>query len=381
MARRRKRSRVVKSSSVTKLASDVHGSLSGHARGSPRASVRPEEDRRGEAVSDRRRDPTDVTPTVAFVTVSYGPDRDRCALLCRSIERLAPTTVGHWLLVERADLPLFRELETGSRRLLVTEDVVPVRLVRLAARRLGLPSDIFLQRRGKPIRGWLLQQLAKLAISCDIPADVIVHVDSDVTLVREFQPASVVDSEGRVRLYRLPGAIGSELPSHVKWHRSAERLLGLPPAPIPLPDYITHLVPWRRENVVALLDYLEDREGSWVRAIANAWNVSEYILYGRFVNDVLGDSAGVAATTASLCRDYWGSEHLSAQQIDALLAAMEPDEVAVSITAKAGIPAASYADQIASRWPADKQEGMPGAGGSRHGPRAASANSRSTPRR
>jgi hypothetical protein len=290
-------------------------------------------------------------PTVAFVTVSYGPDRERCELLCRSIDRLAPTTAGHWLIVERADLPLFRELETGSRRLLVTEDVVPVRLVRLATRRIGLRSDIFLQGRAKPIRGWLLQQLAKLAISRDLPADVIVHADSDVTLVRPFRTSSVVEADGRVRFYSLPGAIDSNLPSHVEWHRTAERLLGLPPAPIPLPDYITHLVPWRRQNVIAMLDYLEDREGSWVRAITNSWNFSEYILYGRFVEDVLRDAGGVVTTATSLCRDYWTSEHLSAHQIDALLDAMEPEEVALSITAKAGIPAKSYEHLLVSRWP------------------------------
>src|SRR5688500_2960121 len=36
-----------------------------------------------------------VTPTVAFVTISYGPDRDRCVLLRRSMEALAPS-VEHW---------------------------------------------------------------------------------------------------------------------------------------------------------------------------------------------------------------------------------------------------------------------------------------------
>ena len=43
-----------------------------------------------------------MTPSVAFVTVSYGPDRDRCALLSRSLEALAPS-VEHWIVVDRAD--------------------------------------------------------------------------------------------------------------------------------------------------------------------------------------------------------------------------------------------------------------------------------------
>jgi hypothetical protein len=32
------------------------------------------------------------------VTVSYGPDRDRCALLSRSLDALAPS-VAHWIVL------------------------------------------------------------------------------------------------------------------------------------------------------------------------------------------------------------------------------------------------------------------------------------------
>ena len=141
----------------------------------------------------------------------------------------------------------------------------------------------------------------------------------------------------------------------MRWHRTAEQLLGLPTAPAPLPEFITHLVPWKRENAVALLDYLDDRGTPWVRAIANAWSVSEYVLYGRFVTDVLGDSGGQFLSTSSLCRDYWGAEALSRQQIEGLLDGMRPDELGVSLTAKAGIPAATYAALLESRWASNER--------------------------
>jgi hypothetical protein len=32
-----------------------------------------------------------MTASLAFVTVGYGPDRDRCALLSRSVEEFAPS--------------------------------------------------------------------------------------------------------------------------------------------------------------------------------------------------------------------------------------------------------------------------------------------------
>ena len=232
----------------------------------------------------------------------------------------------------------------------MTEEVVPTRLWRLPSRRMGLRSNVFLHPRGKPIRGWLLQQLAKLAVTRELDTDVVVHTDSDVSFVRRFEPSSLVDAAGRIRLFRAPGAIDSQLPAHVAWHRSAERLLGLPPRPLPLPDYITSLVPWKRRNAVALLDFLEDRRGHWVRALANAWNISEYILYGRFVDEVLGDGGGQFATATSLCHDYWTTEALSTSEVDALLDAMGPDQVGVSITAKAGMSPESYQALLARRW-------------------------------
>jgi len=289
-------------------------------------------------------------PTVAFVTVSYGPDRDRCGLLCRSIDALAPATWDHVIIVDRADIPKFRELESGRRHIVATEDVLPKRVWRLEARRVGLRSNVFVHA-GLPVRGWLVQQLVKLAICREIEADVVVHADSDVVLVRGFDAESVVDGAHCVRLYCAPGAIDASLSGHVRWHRTAERLLGLDASPTPLPDYITSLVPWRRDNAKLLLDFLDRRfRRSWMRVISNAWDFSEYILYGRFVSEVVGDVGGQFASASSLCRDYWGHEALSNAELENFLDGMSEGHVAVSITAKAGMNPDSYASVLERRW-------------------------------
>jgi hypothetical protein len=300
-------------------------------------------------------------PTMAFVTVSYGPDRDRCSLLCRSLDALAPATADHVIVVDRADVAQFRGLESSRRRVVATEDVLPSKIWRLEARRVGLRSNVFVHM-GKPVRGWLVQQLAKLAACRDVEADVIIHADSDVALVRPFEVESLFDEDDRIRLYRAPRAIDNRLPAHVRWHRTAERLLGIAPCPIPLPDYITSLVPWRRDNALALLDFLEQRFGrSWLRTIAGAWDFSEYILYGRFVSEVLGEDAHQFPTPTSLCLDYWEHEVLSEQDIEKLLDGMSPDQVALSITAKAGMRPDSYASQLERRWEAsDSTTGVGG---------------------
>jgi hypothetical protein len=298
-----------------------------------------------------------MTPSLAFVTVSYGPDRDRCALLTRSLEEFAPSG-EHLIVVDRADLELFQSLENGRATLVATEDVLPLWLRRLDIRRIGLRSNLWIQSRGKPVRGWLVQQLVKLALAEELTADVLVHADSDVVLVRPFRASSVADHAERVRLVAQPDAIDESMPNHVAWHRSAEKLLGIGRAGLPLPDFITSLVPWKRENAVAMLEHVERNTGRhWLRALAGAWNVSEYTLYGRFVRDVLGEEAGQYVTSSSLCHDYWTHAPLSAQELEAFLDGIGPEEVAVSITAKAGMRPEDYVDVLERRWAALHREG------------------------
>jgi hypothetical protein len=293
-----------------------------------------------------------VTPTVAFVTISYGPDRDRCALLCRSMRELAPSA-EHWIVIDRADLELFRSLQDTRTTLVTTEEVLPLWLRRFNLRRVRLRSNVWLQTRGRPVRGWLVQQLIKLAVVNELTADVVVYADSDVVLLRPFLPGSLVDEAGRIRLYALPGAVDNGLPNHVLWHRSAEQLLGLEAAGLPLPDFITSLVPWKRENAVALLEHVEATTGRhWQRALAAANDISEYTLYGRFVTDVLGEDSGQHVTSSSLCHDYWTSEPLSEAELTAFLDGVGPDEIGVSITAKAGMRPQDYVHVIERRWAA-----------------------------
>jgi hypothetical protein len=298
-----------------------------------------------------------MTPSLAFVTVSYGPDRDRCALLTRSLEEFAPS-VEHLIVVDRADLGLFQSLAGSRTTVVATEDVLPLWLRRLDIRRIGLRSNLWLQSRGKPVRGWLVQQLVKLALAEELSADLLVHADSDVVLVRPFRNSSVIDDAGRVRLVAHPDAIDESMPNHVAWHRSSEKLLGIGRGGLPLPDYITSLVPWRRQNAVALLEHIERHTGRhWLRALAAAWDVSEYTLYGRFVRDVMGEDAGQYVTSSSLCHDYWTHAPLSEHELEAFLDGIGPEAVAVSITAKAGMRPEDYVGVLERRWAALHSEG------------------------
>ena len=291
-----------------------------------------------------------MTASVAFVTKSYGPDLERCELLCRSIELLAPDT-RHWIIVDSRDLAAFSGLENERTRIVTTEELLPRRVRRLEV--YGVGKNIWLGARTTPMRGWLVQQLAKLAITSVANDDVLIHADSDVVLIRPFREDALTDAGGSLRLFRIPAAIDEGLPDHVRWHRTAERLLGIQARPLPLPDYVGGLIPWRREVVVALLEEIEARSGrDWMRTLASARHVSEYILYGRFVEDVLGRSSREPGASLSLCHCYWGSEPLTTSELETFIAEASPEEVAVMISAKAGMGPADYVDVLERRWSA-----------------------------
>ena len=291
-----------------------------------------------------------MTPSVAFVTPSYRLDRDRCALLSRSLEACAPG-VEHWIVVDRGDLPLFRSLQNATTNVVAKEEVLPRWVHRIDTLRIGLRSNVWLHAHGRPIRGWLLQQLIKLAVAEELTADELVHADSDVVLVRPFSISSVVDEDGQVRLYELPDAIDETLPDHVLWHRSAEKLLGIDTAELPIPNHISSLVPWKRANAVALLEHIQRNTGRhWLAALAAAWDVSEYTLYGRFAQDVLGESAGQFVSPAPLCHDYYKSVPLAVPELEALLDRVGEEEVAVSLTSKAGMKPDDYVEALERRW-------------------------------
>lgn len=307
-----------------------------------------------------------MTGSVAFVTPSYRLDRDRCALLNRSLEVCAPWA-EHWIVVDRGDLRAFKFLENGRTTVVAKEEMLPVWVHRLDTLRIGLRSNVWIQARGLPMRGWLLQQLVKLAVAEHVDADVLVCADSDVVLLRPFAVSSVVDERGRVLLYARPDHVDERLPAHVRWHRSAETLLGVEAADPPMPDFISSLVPWKRENVLALLEHVQATTGRhWLRALASAWDVSEYTLYGRFAQDVLGTNAGQFISPSPLCHDYYKHVPLSAPELDSLLDGVGPGEVAVSLTAKAGMRPEQYVDVLERRWegvtprePADAPAGRP----------------------
>jgi len=280
------------------------------------------------------------TDTFALITPSYGPDFERCELLARSVECHVSGPSRHIVLVEGRDWKRFRSLSSSRTEVVLVEDMMPSWL-----HRIPFSKGFLFSTRTRPVRNWIWQQLVKLSVANHVSEDVLVFVDSDVFFVRDFDPSRLM-RDGRTRLFRAPGA--AQLETHKRWHRSAASLLGLEPSDYFGADYIGDIVTWRSDHVKALHRRIEEMSGiGWQRAVARTWHLSEYILYGVFVDQIL-KGGNHFETQESLCQISWEYDVDGLQALNRVFDEIRPEHVAVMVDAKLGIAASQYSDRFAT---------------------------------
>jgi hypothetical protein len=271
----------------------------------------------------------------AIVTPSYAPDFARCQLLSRSIQKYVSPPVTHHIIVERRDLKLFRQLQGPNTQIHIVQSILPWWIQRIPFFKNG-----WFSLKTLPVRNWILQQIVKIASAQCVEADVLVFVDSDVTFVRPFNLEDRFIRSSLVRLLKEPPY---NLSTHVKGHQTANKLLGIPDGIYPAFGYIGQVVTWKRENVFKLYQKLEAVSGKgWVETIASSWDLAEYILYGVFVEHFLKEESGHYYDSQKLTHDYWKPQPLSDEQLQKFLSEIQPEHVAVMISAKAGMPVDRY---------------------------------------
>jgi hypothetical protein len=276
-----------------------------------------------------------------LITPSYAPDFQRCQLLSWSIAQYVQPPFTHYIVVDRRDYALFAQLANPHTQILTVEAIVPRWIWREPMWR-----KVWLSAKTLPLRNWILQQIVKLIVAQQITEDVAVFVDSDVTFVRPFDLNHLTRSP-QVRLYRDDVGNDVQREFHRQWHGTAARLLGLPLENWLVPDYIGNLITWRKQNVIDLCAHLEKvSPRSWIETLAREWHWSEYVLYGMYVDVVLGDRAAVYPIGHNLCHDYWFPKLLDDRELQQWISQLESDQVAVMISAKSGIAVERYASLL-----------------------------------
>lgn len=231
---------------------------------------------------------------LSFMTASWRGDLENFRWLRRSLAHAGLSAVPHRLVVHTEDLPLFRPLVEPGMQLLGTAEVLPAALEQRrleslqrftqAGPRLGKLCLSLNKRLGwfdwVRAGGWQMQQITKLAMAADDPADAVVVLDSDLLVTRAFDLRLFLP-EGRVALFE------QALPHPGRWHASAYQLLQQDFATgAPFNGYVGTPFVFSPLSVRGLLQWLQTVHGRpWYETLlaqrVSSW--SEFCIYSLFV--------------------------------------------------------------------------------------------------
>jgi hypothetical protein len=280
---------------------------------------------------ERKRSSIDaIGGSTAIVTPSFALDFERCAVLCASIDAHVTGFERHYLLVAGQDVPLFRRLETSRRVVVDARELLPKWLI-LPTTFTFQRRQLYLSLRTRPQTGWHVQQLLKIAIAFHVPQEALLFCDSDVAFVRPYDVRAAWRG-GLLRLYREhEGLARRRGPDHKAWVIQAGRLLGVPEEQLNGHDYIGQLISWRTDQVKAMCARIEDvASRPWAQAVAGSWNLSEYMIYGHYSEDVAGREGHFEDITTP-CQTHWSGAPFTEKELRAWIDNLASEKAAICI--------------------------------------------------
>ena len=209
-------------------------------------------------------------------------------------------SMRHYVVVPSADLKMFSESCSRANRIfLCQEDVVPSYWYPFLASFRSLSRH----------RGWLIQQIVKIASPAYASEENLVFLDSDVIFIREIHD-EIFFQDGLLRFFKDGAAQQS------KWIDASCRILKLANTEDKPLNYINQLLTWRRSNVVKLQNYIEKVHGNpWPKVFKQEKIFSEYNTYGVFYDRVLKDGSQTEVH-GNLTYNVWNQEDYAALSRD-----------------------------------------------------------------
>jgi Family of unknown function (DUF6492) len=272
----------------------------------------------------------------AIITPSYSGDFRRCQLLCRSIDQFVSGIWHHYLVVDQQDFALFKPLSGPNRSVVLVNDILPQKQKRLFKIPFYQGRDLWWSRETGFSIGWHVQQMIKIAMAGFVKQAGLLHCDSDMFFVRPFDLRSLYVGQ-KFRLYRELNRRDLSAISNPAFVKSCLNIMGLPQGGS-YHSYIDTLVAWRRESALAMCEYLARRfHGNWQKAFKNRINISEYNLYGLYVDEIAPEQAVHFASDQFLCKTHWANKSLTEQEIAIFFNTLAPQEVALCFQSFAGV--------------------------------------------
>jgi hypothetical protein len=272
-----------------------------------------------------------MTRSNAIVTASYAPDFERCAILCESIDRHVTGHSMHYLLVDTVDAPLFRRLEGPLRRVITETELLPWWLKRMPGPLSPGGRRVWVGPRTLPLHGWHVQQIKRIAIAGLVDDDGLLYCDSDTAFVRPYDLSEMWIGDA-MRLYRHDhGVREAGVEDHKDWVAHAGTALGIDEDRRLDHDYVGQFVSWKRRTVLDMCAHMEQVHGRhWIAVIGRTRKFSECMLYGAYVDGVLG-AAGHVVADRPTCEVRWFDPAPTDTELDAMIAGLQPHQVGIGV--------------------------------------------------
>ncbi len=269
----------------------------------------------------------------AYITPSFAPDYDRAQLLCQTLDQLCTSQYKHYLVVDRRDVKLFSTLNSQHREILVVEDILPWWIFKMPH------SKVWLSFKSSPLRNWIIQQIIKLSMAEVLTEETFIYCDSDMFFVKSFSLDNLIQ-DSKTKLFCEPQAIDPQKsPELAMWSKTACNLLKIE-APLDISNnYLGNFIVWRQQNLLELYRYLENLyQCPWQVTIARNWHLSEYQLYGNFVDQVLGEKAQHYHDSTKNCHEYWLNTPMNREELSDFFSSIPNNAFAAMISAKSNTP-------------------------------------------
>ena len=266
----------------------------------------------------------------------------------RSLKTFFRGNALHIMVVPQQDMGAFRrafphetDLAFVAQEELVDSIYYPDWLYRIATKFAGSQLWRLESHAGRP--GWIVQQIAKLNCTKLIQDGAIVFLDSDLFFFRPFDASTLGIENARLLLRIEPDAENSKHRHHIA---KAREMLALPPGKTEH-HYMGSPAIWYADWLSLLHRHLEKVSGtSWQGALHDAGHLSEYSIYGVFVDEVLKPS-DLAIRDGRYNLMAWDRESFNQLKSELLNPAFETNkEIGLVIQSNIGIPATEYEDLL-----------------------------------
>ncbi len=249
------------------------------------------------------------TGKITLVTPTYAKDLERFRFQRESIERLGICDrIRHLAVVDHEDLPLFKDIGFDRNLdILSTRQVLPRKIEQRRAARGYRRRDPRYWLTPKPLHGWMVQQIIKLAAVEAVDTEGIVSLDCDTFFVRPIDHGDYFAEDGRMLLFEEDVKAPAKF---MDWVISAMKFLKVRLNQAPVNVYTFSAVPMHCGVIADLKRHIEKVHGcAWDRAII-AGNVFEYSLHGVYARFV-DQCARQVAVEPTLTLHLWNREDMA----------------------------------------------------------------------